>query len=118
MENTPEVRFVGFTDVLPDGQASDRQVGNNWYTYVLLCENGTLYKGKTNNLERRIQEHLSGSGAKYTKCNRPIRLVHVESFATEKEAVKREQYFKSSAGRAWLKKNVDLEKGYDLEVNL
>ena len=105
MSNTPQtrlpdgqVRFAGFTD-LPAG----RQVLGNWCTYVLECENGCYYKGKTNNLERRIQEHCSGNGAKYTKEHKPIKLVYVKGFETESEAVKHEKYLKSGAGREWLK---------------
>lgn len=98
-EKKPEIRFAGFTDALPAG----RQVGNSWYTYVLECENGYYYKGKTNNLERRIQEHCSGKGAKYTKEHKPIKLVYVKGFETEAEAVKHEKYLKSGSGREWLK---------------
>lgn len=98
-QKVPQIRFKGFTDVLP----AVRQVGNSWYTYVIECENGTYYKGKTNNLERRMQEHFSGKGAKYTKEHKPIKVVYIKDFKTEKEAVEHEKYLKSGSGREWLK---------------
>ena len=81
-QNVPQVRFKGFTD-LPAG----RQALGKWYAYVLLCDDGSLYKGKTNNIERRMNEHLSGAGAEHTKKHKPIELVHLESFETEKGAI-------------------------------
>ena len=97
--NVPKVRFAGFTDALPAG----RQVGNSWYTYVIECENGHYYKGKTNNLERRMKEHFSEKGAKYTKEHKPVRVVYIKEFETEKQAVEHEKYLKSGSGREWLK---------------
>ena len=48
-----------------------------FYTYVLLCDNGAYYKGFTNNLEHRYQQHLSGNGAKYTAKHKQIGRAHV-----------------------------------------
>jgi len=80
-----------------------------FYTYVLLFENGAYYKGFTNNLEHRYQQHLSGHGAKYTEKHRPVKIAYYETFETEQEAVAREKYFKSGSGREWLKKRIELE---------
>jgi predicted GIY-YIG superfamily endonuclease len=89
------------------GNLPKGQVG--WYVYVLLCDDGSLYKGKTNNLDRRMNEHFSGVGAsEHTKKHKPIKLVHLEAFKTEKEAVEREKYLKSGGGREWLKQLIDL----------
>lgn len=106
--NVPELRFKGFTDLpaLPDGQAGGRQVIGNWCVYVLECKNGSLYKGKTNNLLRRITEHMKGQGAEHTKKYKPIKLVYFEAFKTEQEALQKEDYLKSGSGREWLKNNL------------
>jgi len=104
-QNVPQVRFKGFTD-LPAG----RQALGKWYAYVLLCDDGSLYKGKTNNIERRMNEHLSGAGAEHTKKHKPIELVHLESFETEKGAIEREKYLKSGIGREWLKQYLSDKK--------
>jgi len=77
-----------------------------WFTYVLLCENGTLYRGYTNNLEKRFAIHKAGKGAKYTRMNKPIKIAYHEEFETKIEAIKRERYFKSRDGKIWLKENL------------
>ena len=47
-----------------------------YYTYMLRCSDNSIYTGMTNNLEKRIKEHLSKSknGAKYTKSHNAIKL--------------------------------------------
>lgn len=64
------------------------------YTYILKCKDGTYYTGWTNHLEKRIQDHNDGKGAKYTKVRRPVELVYWEKFATKEEAMKREYAIK------------------------
>lgn len=58
--------------------------------YILLCSDGTLYTGITNNLEKRLKEHNSGTGAKYTKGRSPVKIVYTESCANRSDALKRE----------------------------
>lgn len=60
------------------------------YTYILQCADDTLYCGYTNDLEKRIQAHNSGKGAKYTKPRLPVVLVHSEEFDCKSDALKRE----------------------------
>ena len=60
------------------------------YTYIVRCRDGSLYTGWTNNLEKRIKDHNSGRGAKYTKSRRPVLLAYYEEFATKEEAMRRE----------------------------
>ena len=64
------------------------------YTYILRCEDGTLYTGWTNNLEKRVADHNAGKGAKYTRTRRPVELVYVEEFPTKEEAMSREYALK------------------------
>lgn len=45
-----------------------------YYTYMVRCEDKSLYTGMTNNLEKRINEHISKNGAKYTKSHKATRL--------------------------------------------
>ena len=79
---------------------------SKWFTYVLLCENGTLYRGYTNDLEKRFDLHKTGKGAKYTRMHKPVRILHSEEFETKIDAIKREKYFKSKEGKLWLKENM------------
>ncbi|AOH47981.1 MAG: GIY-YIG nuclease family protein [Centipeda sp. (in: firmicutes)] len=64
------------------------------YAYLLLCADGSLYAGWTNDLQRRLHAHNEGRGAKYTRSRRPVRLVYAEAFETKEEAQKREYQFK------------------------
>lgn len=66
----------------------------NNYTYILECKDGSLYTGWTNNIEKRLEDHNSGRGAKYTKARRPVKLVYYEIFQTKEEAMKREYAIK------------------------
>ncbi len=45
-----------------------------YYTYMLRCEDNSIYTGMTNNLDKRISQHLSKNGAKYTKSHNATRL--------------------------------------------
>lgn len=64
------------------------------YTYILMCSDGSLYTGWTNNLEKRLESHNKGEGAKYTRGRLPVRLVYYESFDTKQDAMKREAQIK------------------------
>jgi len=64
------------------------------YTYILRCSDGSLYTGWTNDIERRIEDHNAGRGAKYTKPRRPVELVYYEEYQTKEEAMKREYAIK------------------------
>lgn len=64
------------------------------YTYILKCRDGSLYTGWTTDLERRLREHNSGKGAKYTKSRRPVILAYFEEFETKEEAMSREYAIK------------------------
>ncbi|MFB6133489.1 MAG: GIY-YIG nuclease family protein [Halanaeroarchaeum sp.] len=64
------------------------------HVYVLSCADDTLYTGYTTDVERRVAEHQSGEGAKYTRGRRPVELVHVEDFETRSAALSREHEIK------------------------
>lgn len=65
------------------------------FTYMLMCGDGSLYTGWTNDIEKRLVMHRSGKGAKYTRGRGPLTLVHLEAFETKSEAMKREIFIKS-----------------------
>lgn len=64
------------------------------YTYIVMCRDGTYYTGWTNNLQKRIDDHNAGKGAKYTKSRLPVKLVYYEAFETKEEAMRREYAIK------------------------
>ena len=66
---------------------------------------GQRYIGHTNNLERRLEEHNDPEHkpTKYTsKQTGPWKLIHQEKYSSRSEAMKRERWLKSGAGRQWL----------------
>ena len=64
------------------------------YVYIIECSDGTFYTGWTNNLEKRIDMHSKGTGAKYTKGRGPVKLIYHEEFEDKKDAMKREYEIK------------------------
>ena len=61
-----------------------------WYLYILRCGDGTLYTGITTDVQRRLEAHRQGKGAKYTRGHTPLELVYREECGTHSEALKRE----------------------------
>ena len=64
------------------------------YAYIVECADGTYYCGYTNDLEKRIETHNRGKGAKYTRPRLPVVLVYFEEFDTKEEAMSREWHLK------------------------
>ena len=64
---------------------------DKWYIYILECADKTLYTGSTNDLDKRLEAHNSGNGAKYTKARLPVKLVYHEEFEDKKEAINKER---------------------------
>ena len=77
-----------------------------WFTYVIECEDGSFYKGFTDDLLRRYQQHCNGTGADYTKTHKPKQLYYWEMHYSKEAALQREKYLKSGVGREWFKKEV------------
>jgi len=74
-----------------------------YYCYVIRSKkDGSLYRGITNNVTRRVIEHNSGNN-KSTKGKRPYELIYVEKYNIRVEARNREKYFKSGEGREFLR---------------
>ena len=66
----------------------------SWYVYILRCGDDTLYCGITPDLEKRLEQHRSGKGAKYTRGRGPLELVYSEAVPGHSEALKREAAIK------------------------
>ncbi len=64
------------------------------FVYMLLCNDGSLYTGWTNNLIRRLEMHRQGRGAKYTRGRGPLELVYSEEVPDKETALKRECFIK------------------------
>lgn len=74
------------------------------YVYVLFSESDHgLYIGYSANLRRRLTEHQLGLSAA-TKNRGPWFLIYYEAYVEPDDALGREKFLKSGAGRTYLKK--------------
>jgi putative endonuclease len=62
----------------------------NWFVYIILCTDNTLYTGITVDVPRRFDQHSIGKGAKYFRGRQPEQLVYVEPGHDRSSATKRE----------------------------
>lgn len=67
----------------------------SWKLYILRCRDGSLYTGITTDVERRLEEHRSGKGAKYTRGRGPLELVYWVECGDHSAALKRELEIKA-----------------------
>ena len=75
----------------------------SYFVYVLLSEDdGSYYIGSSRDVSLRLQQHNQGR-CRYTKGHRPWKLVHHELFKSHTEALIRERFLKTGAGRNTLK---------------
>lgn len=65
-------------------------MANTWKLYILRCGDGSLYTGITTDVEKRLEVHRSGKGAKYTRGRGPLALVYSEECGDHSTALKRE----------------------------
>lgn len=72
-----------------------------WWLYVVECQGGVLYTGIAKDVDARFEAHRKGTGAIFTRLNRPVRILAKASFATKGEALRAEYAFKqlSRAGK-------------------
>jgi putative endonuclease len=75
------------------------------YVYILLCANGKLYTGCTNDLRDRFQRHKSGD-VESTKDLLPVKLLFYCAFPDKYKAFAFEKYLKSCSGRAFKNKRL------------
>ena len=69
-------------------------MGTTWKLYILRCGDGSLYTGISTDVQRRLEEHCSGKGAKYTRSRGPLELVYEEECGDHSAALKREAAIK------------------------
>ena len=65
-----------------------------WFVYMLRCGDGSLYTGYTDNIRRRLAQHQSGKGAKYTRSHLPVELAWWEEMPDQSAALRREATIK------------------------
>ena len=65
-----------------------------WVAYLVRCSDNSLYCGISNDLKKRLIQHNSGKGAKYTRSRRPVELVGVSTQLTKSDALRLEYKIK------------------------
>lgn len=65
-----------------------------WWVYMIVCRDGTIYTGMTNDLEKRLKAHNAGRGAKYTRGRGPVRLIYAEPTVSRRNALCWEAFLK------------------------
>jgi putative endonuclease len=72
-----------------------RRTQAKWSLYIVECVDGSYYTGIAKNVEKRIESHNSGKGAKYTATHGPVKLVFQEPQGDYSTALRREYQVKS-----------------------
>ena len=74
-----------------------------YFVYVIQSlRDGMRYAGSTSkDPAERLKEHNAGSN-RWTKGRKPFKLLHFEEVETKVEALKKEKFFKSGAGRKFI----------------
>jgi putative endonuclease len=72
----------------------------HYYIYIMTTiTNTTLYTGVTNNLQRRVLEHRSNTGSKFTSKYKLYKLVYYEDGKDINVALAREKQIKAGSRR-------------------
>lgn len=66
----------------------------SWFVYILRSDqDGDLYKGITEDIQRRLEEHNSGK-SKFTSSKTPWQLVYHKEMPNKREAIIEEKRLK------------------------
>jgi len=78
-----------------------------FYAYVVRSiSTSYLYKGHCQDIEERLRQHNAGM-TESIRMYIPFELAYFEAFESREEAITREKYFKSAAGRRFLKSKMN-----------
>lgn len=77
--------------------------------YILKCSDDSYYTGHTDDLEKRLAEHMNCNFDNYTSTRLPVKLVYCEAFQTRDDAFVAERKIKK-----WTrsKKEILINKGW------
>jgi len=83
----------------------------SFYTYILECSDGSYYVGHTDDLTKRLEQHLQCEICSYTSSRRPFKLVWSETFGSRDDARQAEKKLK---GWSRTKKKALIEQDFEL----
>ena len=75
----------------------------SWWLYVLECRGGVLYTGIAKDVEARFEAHSNGTGAKFTRANRPVGILAKARLRTKGNALRAEYALKQLSRTAKLR---------------
>ena len=64
------------------------------HLYLIECADGSYYAGVATDVERRYEQHLNGTGARYTRSHKPVCLLAYRVVGTRSDALKTEHAVK------------------------
>lgn len=67
---------------------------DNWYLYLIRYHNNYLYTGITTDLQRRLAQHLAGTGARTLRGKKDLQLVFSAHAGNRSQAQQLEYYIK------------------------
>ena len=69
-------------------------MSNSWVTYLLLCADGKIYCGVTNDMEKRLDAHNRGIASRFTRARLPVTLLATSRSMGKVEACRLEYRIK------------------------
>ena len=70
------------------------EAAKTWWLYLLACADGRTYAGIAVDVPARFRTHASGKGSKFTRANRPLRILGQQPFADRSQALRAEHALK------------------------
>ena len=68
-----------------------------WFLYLLECSDGSVYTGIATDVAARFDKHVSGTGARYTRSRKPVRILASFELADRSSASSAEYWVKRLA---------------------
>lgn len=65
-----------------------------WHLYLIECEDGSVYTGITVDVAARFEQHVNGTGARYTRSHRPLRVLASFEVPDRSSALRAEHWVK------------------------
>jgi len=80
---------------------SDRENNSSqWFVYIIMASDDSLYTGVTTDVERRFKEHCGKRlGARFFRGRQPLKVVYTENHPDRGSAQRRESAIKSLSRR-------------------
>jgi putative endonuclease len=68
-----------------------------WFLYLIECTDGSVYTGIATDVQARFDKHCNGTGARYTRSRKPVRLLASFELADRSSASRAEYWVKRLA---------------------